>query len=294
MFGKIAGDRRFDNPCLFICQQYLMPVSAVRMPLYLIALVIFLGSCVSSKELTDKAIYFKNISDSALRHASVQYEPLIQKGDILYIGVITPNEKSAQLFNQPNFYAGSDRIQGVASGSSGGPTQGYLVNEKGAIVFPYLGRLNVAGMTKEVLSDTISARLRQYIDSAIVSVRLLNYRVTVLGEVARPGTYSIPSERVSVLDALGLAGDLTVYGKRDNIRIIRNSGDNMQTITLDINKGNIFASPYFYLQPNDVLYVEMNNRKIPNTDMADLRRVSMALSILSAAGVIVGIINVFK
>lgn len=267
-----------------------MPVSAVRMPLYLIALVVFLGSCVSSKELTDKAIYFKNISDSALRHASVQYEPLIQKGDILYIGVITPNEKSAQLFNQPNFYAGSDR--GIISAESS--TQGYLVNEKGVIVFPVLGRLDVAGLTKEALSEILTVKLEEYIDSAIVTVRLLNYRITVLGEVVRPGTYSIPSERVSVLDALGLAGDLTVYGKRDNIRIIRNAGDSMQTVTLDLNRGNIFASPYFYLQPNDVLYVEMNNRKIPNTDMADLRRVSMALSVLSAVGVIVGIINVLK
>ncbi len=271
-----------------------MPIPAVKIPLYLIALVVFLGSCASSKELTDKAIYFKNISDSALQHASVQYEPLIQRGDILYIGVITPNEKSAQLFNQPNFYAGSDRIQGVSTGSSSGPTQGYLVNEKGTIVFPYLGRINAAGITKEALSDTIGRKLQQYIDSAIVSVRLLNYRVTILGEVMRPGTYSIPSERVSVLDALGLAGDLTVYGKRDNIRIIRNTGDNMQTVTLDLNKGNIFASPYFYLQPNDVVYVEMNNRKIPNTDMADLRRVSMALSVISALGVIVGVINVLK
>ncbi len=255
----------------------------------------FLFSCVSSKKLTDDSIYFKNISDSVLKISGSHYEPLIQKGDILYIGVITPNEKSAQLFNQPNFYAGSDRITGVASANtSSGPTQGYLVNEKGNITFPYLGNIYVAGLTKQALSDSLSNKLRAYIDSVIVNVRLLNYRITVLGEVAKPGTFSIPSERVTILDAIGLAGDLTVYGRRDNIRIIRNTGDIIQTETIDINKGNIFTSSYFYLQPNDVLYVEMNNRKIPNTDQAGLRRASIAIGIISAFGVIISTINVLN
>ena len=255
---------------------------------------VFLASCVSSKKLTEKAVYFKNISDSALKQATAHYEPLIQKGDILYIGVITPNEKSAQLFNQPNFYAGSNIVGGSSAGTGSTPTQGYLVNEKGNIVFPYLGQMQVMGMTKQVLSDTIANRLKKYIDSAIINVRLLNYRVTVLGEVMRPGTFSIPSERVSILDAIGLAGDLTIYGKRDNIRVIRNTGDSMHTVVLDLNAGNIFSSPYFYLQPNDVVYVEMNNRKIPNTDQANFRNVGIALGIISALGVIVSAINVLN
>ncbi len=255
----------------------------------------FLFSCVSSKKLTEDAIYFKNISDSVISISGSAYEPLIQKGDILYIGVITPNEKSSQLFNQPNFYAGSDRVAGAAtSGTSGGPTQGYLVNEKGDITFPYLGNIHVSGQTKQKLSDSLTKQLRSYIDSVIVNVRLLNYRVTVLGEVARPGTFSIPSERVTILDAIGLAGDLTIYGRRDNIRIIRNTGDVVNTATIDISKGNIFTSPYFYLQPNDVLYVEMNSRKIPNTDQAELRRASIAIGIISALGVIVSTINVLS
>ncbi len=269
-------------------------MSAARTALCIVVIGLFFVSCTSSKALTDRTIYFKNISDSALQLASRQYEPRIQKGDILYIGVFTPNEKSAQLFNQPNFYAGSDRMSGGGGANSAGPTQGYLVNEKGNIVFPYLGTMYVAGLTKQGLSELVTTSITRYLDSAIVSVRLLNYRVTVLGEVARPGTFSIPSERVSILDAIGMAGDLTVYGKRNNVRIIRNTGDTLHTATLDLNAGNIFASPYFYLQPNDVVYVEMNERKIPNTDMADIRRVSFALSILSAVGVIIGIINVFK
>jgi polysaccharide export outer membrane protein len=272
---------------------YFIPGTKEKL-LALLCTCIFFASCVSSKRLTEKAIYFKNISDSALQKAAIQYEPQIQKGDILYIGVITPNEKSAQLFNQPNFYAGSNVITGSSTSTTSGPTQGYLVNEKGSIVFPYLGQMHVAGMTKQSLADTITNKIRQYIDSAIVNVRLLNYRVTVLGEVARPGTFSIPSERVSVLDALGLAGDLTIYGRRDNVRIIRNTGEKMQSATLDLNEGNIFSSPYFYLQPNDVLYVEMNNRKIPNADQTNIRNVSIALGIISAIGVVVSAINVLN
>jgi len=278
----------------FTRQNQLMPISAARIMLCIVALGSLFVSCTSSKALTDRTVYFKNISDSALQMTTIPYEPRIQKGDILYIGVFTRNEKSAQLFNQPNFYAGSERTSGGGGLNAAGPTQGYLVNEQGNIVFPSLGSMHVAGMTKQELSERVTDGLARYIDSAIVSVRLLNYRITVLGEVAAPGTYSIPSERVSILDAIGMAGDLTVYGKRSNVRIIRNTGDSLHTATLDLNRGNIFASPYFYLQPNDVVYVEMNERKIPNTDMADIRRVSLALSVLSAVGVIVGIINLFK
>ena len=116
----------------------------------------------------------------------------------------------------------------------------------------------------------------------------------MLGEVMKPGTFSIPSERVTVLDAIGLAGDLSVYGKRNNIRVIRTSGGNRQTGTLDLNKGDIFDSPFFYLRQNDIVYVEMNEKKLPNSDQASLRRVSIALGIISALGVVISTINVLQ
>jgi polysaccharide export outer membrane protein len=250
-------------------------------------------SCVSSKKLTEQSVYFKNISDSLLQRSAVEYEPRFQKGDILSITVVTPNVSSARLFNMPN--AGVPSGDGDAS-SSVGPTggNGYLVDERGNIIFPYLGYVKAAGLSRLELTDTLSSRLRKYIDSALVVIRLLNYRITVLGEVARPGTFSIPSERVSVLDAIGLAGDLTVYGKRSNIRIIRTTGSVKQTATLNLNKGDIFGSPFFYLRQNDIVYVEMNERKIPNSDQATLRNVSIALGIISALGVVISTINVLK
>jgi len=253
---------------------------------------LWLASCASTREQTKNSLYFRELTDSILQKGTVEYEPVFQKGDILSIRVITPNENSQRLFNLPSIPGATvPTTEGRQSTSAG---EGYLVDEKGQITFPYLGRIAAAGKTRAALSDTINIRLKQYIDSPIVSVRLLNYRVTVLGEVTRPGTFSIPSERVSVLDAIGLAGDLTVYGKRNNIRIIRVSEGVRQTATLDLNKGDIFNSPFFFLRQNDIVYVEMNERKIPNTDQATLRNVSVALGILSGIGVIISTINLLR
>jgi polysaccharide export outer membrane protein len=250
----------------------------------------YVTACKSSRKLTEESIYFKNISDSLLSKQTIEYEPVLQKGDILSIVVVTPNENSSKLFNRPNASEGAINSDGGSSGSGGG----YLVDENGAISIPYIGNVKAAGLTRKALTDSLTEKLKQYIESATVTVRLLNYRITVLGEVAKPGTYVIPSERVSILDAIGLAGDLTVYGKRNNIRIIRQTDDGRKTGTVDINKGDIFGSPYYYLRQNDVVYVEMNNRKIPGTDQSSLRGLGVALGIISAIGVIVSTINVLS
>jgi polysaccharide biosynthesis/export protein len=144
------------------------------------------------------------------------------------------------------------------------------------------------------LTDTLTAQLRRYIDSANVTVRLTNYRITILGEVAKPGTFVIPNERVTILDAIGLAGDLTIYGKRNNIRVIRQTDEGKQTGTVDINSGDIFGSPYYFLRQNDVVYVEMNERKIPSADQTTYRSLGVILGVVSALGVIVSIINVLS
>lgn len=273
-----------------------MHLSSIRTVLFFIALSCFFTACVSNKNLTKRALYFRDISDSMLQKtAAMEYDPVLQKGDILYIGVITPNEKSSRLFNQNNYSAGPESAgsEGTSTASSAS-TQGYLIDGKGNITFPVLGFVKADGITKAELANSLTQRLRQYVDSAIVSVRLLNYRITVLGEVARPGTFSIPSERVSILDAIGLAGDLTVYGNRSNIRIIRTTNGTRHTATLDLNKGNIFSSPFFYLQQNDIVYIEMNDRKIPNTDQASFRNISLAIGIISAVSVVISTINLLK
>jgi polysaccharide biosynthesis/export protein len=263
--------------------------------LYLLIITCFLTACGANKRLTQQSQYFRNLNDSILQKASQEYEPIFQKGDILSIAVITPNEMSSRLFNQPNFSNGSSNATADDNPGTGKTIPGgYLIDEKGTIVFPLLGQIPANGLTRQQLTDIISNKLKLYIDSAIVSVRLLNYRITVLGEVVRSGTFSIPSERVTILDAIGLAGDLTIYGKRNNIRVIRTVNGTRQTGTINLNNGDIFSSPYFYLRQNDIVYVEMNERKIPNTDQASLRNVSIALGIVSALGVIISTINVLK
>lgn len=251
-----------------------------------------LFSCKSAKKLTQKAVYFKEISDSMLQRAAQHYEPILQKGDILNIVVSTPNEASAKLFNMPNASDGAMSATGTSSASGG--ASGYLVDEQGNISIPYLGRVKAAGLSRTQLTEALEKQLKEYIDSASVTVRLSNYRITILGEVAKPGTYTIPSERVTILDAIGLAGDLTVYGKRNNIRVIRQTDSVKETGTLDINKGDIFNSPFYYLRQNDVVYVEMNDSKIINSDQSSLRTFGIVLGVISALGVVVSTINVLK
>jgi len=261
--------------------------SISRLIMFLIAGSLF--SCKTNQKLTEQAIYFKNISDSMLLQKALQeYNPIMQKGDILSLVVITPNENSTRLFNRPNANGSSSGSDGSSGGNSSG---GYLIDEKGNISIPYLGYVKAAGLTRMQLTDTLTTQLRRYIDSAVVTVRLTNYRITILGEVSKPGTFVIPNERVTIIDAIGLAGDLTIYGKRNNIRVIRQTEEGRETGTIDINEGDIFDSPYYYLRQNDIVYVEMNERKIKSTDQSSYRTLGIILGVVSAIGVIVSTVT---
>ena len=272
-------------PEIIITKTHMSSIS--RLIMFLIAGSLF--SCKTNQKLTEQAIYFKNISDSMLLQKALQeYNPIMQKGDILSLVVITPNENSTRLFNRPNANGSSSGSDGSSGGNSSG---GYLIDEKGNISIPYLGYVKAAGLTRMQLTDTLTTQLRRYIDSAVVTVRLTNYRITILGEVSKPGTFVIPNERVTIIDAIGLAGDLTIYGKRNNIRVIRQTEEGRETGTIDINEGDIFDSPYYYLRQNDIVYVEMNERKIKSTDQSSYRTLGIILGVVSAIGVIVSTIT---
>jgi polysaccharide biosynthesis/export protein len=246
--------------------------------LLLLISIVLLSSCVSNKKVLQRSLYFREVKDSLLNLSIAKFEQKFKPGDMIYIGVITPHEGSSKLFNQPNFASG-------AAGEGGAP-MGYLVENDGHIIFPVLGKIGVVGYNKQQLTDTLTTKLRHYIDSPIVSIRLLNYKVTVLGEVNKPGTYSIPNERVTVLDAIGLAGDMTLFGVRDSVVVVRNNNDKVEIGTLNINSGKIFNSPYFYLQQNDIVYVEMNKRKITSSDQVTIRTISLGLAVVSTLTII--------
>jgi polysaccharide export outer membrane protein len=251
-----------------------------------LAICLIFTSCVSYKEITEQSVYFKSVTDSLLSASSPTYQSEIQKGDILYIGVHTANEASARLYNQQNFYAGSSNPSGNAN-MVDNPALGYLVDENGEINFPFIGKMVVAGMSKTALTDTLTARIRRDVADAVVTIRVMNYKITVLGEVNAPGSYTIPSERVSVLDVIGLAGDLTIFGRRDNVKVIREFNGKREMGVLNLNDGNIFNSPYFYLRQNDIVYVEMNNRKVVNADQTNFRTLSLVTGALSAISLII-------
>lgn len=221
-----------------------------------IAVLFFFSSCVSSKTVA----YFPNIGNATISRSSVDVESIIQKSDLLSIYVTSPNPVATEVFNNANLPVTTSST-GVTTVSQ---SIGYLVDNEGNILFPILGSVQAAGLTKKQLAQKLTAALveSKQLKDPIVTVRFLNYRVTVLGEVNRPAVVTVANEKISLLEALGLAGDLTIYGKRDNVLLIREEAGKTTTRRINLNSEDLFNSPYYYLKTNDVIYVEPNKTKI--------------------------------
>jgi polysaccharide biosynthesis/export protein len=219
---------------------------------------IFISSCVNTKKVTS----FSDLNNATYTDKVV--EPAIQKNDQLSIIVTSLNPEATEVFNRPN--------QSVISSSSGtgvsSITTGYLVDETGEITFPIIGKIKAEGLTLDQLSIKLATILteRKLLVDPIVNIRMMNFRVTVLGEVGRPMVVTSTNGRLSFLEALGMAGDMTVYSRRDNVLLIRTENGQKIVQRIDFTKGDFVASsPYYYLKTNDVIYVETNKRKIGST-----------------------------
>jgi len=149
----------------------------------------------------------------------------------------------------------------------------------------------VQGKTTDSVREEIKTKAATYYKDPVVNVRFANFKITVLGEVNKPSTYVMPNEKVTLLDALGAAGDLTIYGKRENVLLIRDNNGKKEFVRLNLNQSNIFSSPYFYLHQGDVVYVEPNKSKVSSTDFAQVKRISILASVLSLLIVAVSRIN---
>lgn len=234
-------------------------LTARRSIAYFIVLGSFLilSSCADTKKIT----YFGNIEEGIITSSTANLEPVIQKSDILSITVTSPNPEATVMFNAPNM-----ALPNSTSAQAGNyaPAAGYLVNQDGYIEFPSLGKILAAGLTKQRLKDDITTALldKKLLVDPIVTVRYLNYRVTVLGEVAKPTVVTVPNEKISILEAIGLAGDLTIFGKRENVLLIREEKGTKIVKRINLNSSDIISSPYYYLKSNDVVYVEPNTTKI--------------------------------
>jgi polysaccharide export outer membrane protein len=220
-------------------------------------------SCVNTK----KAIYFNDIQDSTISLTLEGLEPVIQKNDLLSITVSSLNLKATETFNAPNTVI----IQASTTIGSNIQVTGYLVNQDGYIKFPILGNIRAAGLTKKALTDNITKNLidsKQLLDP-IVTIRYLNYRVTILGEVAHPTVVNVPDEKITLLEAIGLAGDLTLYAKRENVLVLREENGKRIIKRLNLNSNEILTSPYFYLKSNDIVYVEPNKARLGSISRAN-------------------------
>jgi polysaccharide export outer membrane protein len=212
-----------------------------------ISLALYLVSCASNKQVA----YFDNIQSGTIPAPTSNVDVPIQKNDILSISITSLNREASAIFN--------------VNDNQPRETLGYLVNEDGYVQLPILGNIRAIGLTKKQLSEQLTKRLidQKLLVDPIVNIRHLNFKVTVLGEVARPTVVNVPSEKISLLEAIGLAGDLTIYGKRENVLLIREKQNGQKEIfRINLNNDQIFKSDFYYLQPNDVIYVEPNQAKV--------------------------------
>ncbi len=199
------------------------------------------------------------------------YDATIMPKDLLTIVVSCTNPELAVPFNLVAATPANTALNGSSYTTSQPALQQYLVDNDGKINFPVLGELKLGGLTKSQAEQLIVEKLKPYIkETPIVTVRMTNYKISVLGEVARPGTFTISNEKVNLLEALAMAGDMTVWGLRDNVKLIREDANGKQEIiSLDLNKTETILSPYYWLQQNDVIYVTPNKAKARNSDIGN-------------------------
>ncbi len=256
------------------------------LPLFFI-LVLLVSSCTTNKLIP----YFQDLPDSVKVKSigNIDFkEPLIQADDILTISIQTIDPTNSVLINQPLVMAPVGGASASLPTSSSNPqVAGFLVDKEGKVDLLMIGPVKVAGLTTSEAKQVIKAKAEQFLKSPNVQVRFANFKVTVIGEVNKPSTYVMANERVSVLDAIGLAGDLTIYGKRENILVIRQTETHKEFARLNLNSSDIFTSPYYYLKQNDVIYIEPNKSKIVATDAQNTRLITIAASITSALLVVI-------
>ncbi|WP_299216997.1 polysaccharide biosynthesis/export family protein [uncultured Aquimarina sp.] len=247
---------------------------------FLLLLVVstFIFSC---KTPTD-VVYFQNSKDLEKIKSTNSFTPVFKVDDVVSILVSATDMDAARPFNLmqgASLPSPSGEITATASVTSGAePT--YLIDEEGIIDFPVLGKLKIAGLTRVQIKDMLKERLKIYIKDPIVNVRLKNFKITVVGEVSRPGSFTIPNERITIIEAIGLAGDLTIMGKRGNVMVIREN-DGVNTYhRIDLTSKSIFDSPVYYLAQNDVLYIEPNQAMVKSSKGRD-NTIGVVLSVVS-------------
>jgi polysaccharide biosynthesis/export protein len=265
-----------------------MRLQKILLPLVALASFVVLTGCPGTVDPKSFNTYNTKIDSLTI----LALDPVIQKNDILYISFSVPGTESAQrsvqIFNTPNFVGNN------VSGGSVQSTLGYLVDPQGNINIPAMGVIKVSGLTKQQIVDMLKIRLRQYIQlEPIVTLRIINFKISIEGELERPGVFEIPNERVTLLEAIAMAGGLSVFAKKDDVLIVRDDNGKKTLTHIDLRNDNIFTknSDYYYLRQNDHIYVPANKEKVVNSNQSVARNISFAAT---AAGLLIAIFTLLR
>ncbi len=233
------------------------------------ALALF--SCVNKK----KIIYFQGdkaiASDTTKKHS-----PLLKIDDLLMITVMSMDAEATKPFNLSTYGANQNSLNSTANSNTG--PKGYLIDENGEIAFPVIGKIKLAGLNRTRACDLIKEKLKDYLKDPIVHIEIQNFNITILGDVSRPGNYTVNHERITLIEAIGMAGDLNISGLRKNVLVIRDNNGIKTETRVDLTNKELFNSPVFYLQQNDIVYVEQNR---PKKNTAAINPTSITLILTS-------------
>ncbi|MBL7918668.1 MAG: polysaccharide biosynthesis/export family protein [Bacteroidia bacterium] len=231
-------------------------------------------NCTSKKKL----VYFNDTKSEIASGTNTNYSPTLKSDDLLSVIVMGIEAEAVKPFNLPTNLISGNNIGGYTQGAPTPP--GYLIDGDGNIDLPVIGKVKIAGLTRVAAAELIKEKLKAYINEPIVNIRILNYKVTVLGEVRNPGTFTIPNERITLPEALGIAGDLLITGVRKNVLVIRDIDGKKTETRVDLTSKALFSSPVYYLHQNDVIYIEPNRAKI-NSSVVNASNVGIVISVIS-------------
>ncbi len=262
--------------------------------LSVLCLIGLLGSCAVPKNIS----YFQDIDDLTEKQRELMtqtYNPKICPDDLLTINVSSWDPTVAAPYNPPaySYYNQGEQQVNTATIQN---VYTYLVDKEGYINFPVLGRIHLAGMSIHEANSKLQEMIKDAVPDVLVNVQIVNFKVAIMGEVSRTNVYTIKNNRVSILDLIAMAGDLTINARRENILLIRDNNGEKEMVRLDITDPNIFASPYFYLKQNDLVYVEPNKAKKRNANFSSAQQYTLTIfsTILTAVSVITTIIVSLK
>lgn len=235
-------------------------------PIAVVAFAFLFTSCGSKRDI----VYFQDTSSFETLVDKNSFVPKFKVDDVVSIFVSTLDAEASTPFNL---------FRGIAQGGYNAEQVDYLIDQAGEIDFPVIGKIKIAGLSPEETRVLLRDRLSEYLKDPIINIRLLNFSVTVLGQVNRPGTYPVNGERISILEALGMAGDLTIKGQRKNVMVIRDFDGTKVYTRIDLTKKDALNSPVYYLTQNDVVYVEPNQSAVASSTLDS--RTTIAISVAS-------------